>query len=284
MAVAENHHPDWKQAQVRRLAGPVLLLVIVILFNWKLVLTNRYTWLESPDYVNQVLPWFQFQAGEWHAGRFPLWDPNDWAGQTLFGQLQPGAAYPPNWILFLAPLKNGWMQMVALHWYFVLIHYVGALTAFALCRDLGRSLLASIAGACVFALGGYLGHTGWPQMINGAVWAPLVFLYLLRVHRGERPVASAALAGFFLGVSWLSGHHQVPILLSLAAAGTWLWLAIPNRRSWRLAVFSLALAVLASGFQTVPAAEHGRHSVRWSEADHPLHFDEAVPYSVHQKY
>src|SRR6266481_2401429 len=263
MSVAENHHPDWKQAQVQRLFGPLLgpaaLLAIVILFNWKLVLTNRFTWLESPDIAHQVLPWFQFQAGEWHAGRFPLWDPNDWAGQTLFGQLQPGSAYPLNWLLFLAPLKNGWMQIAVLHWYLVLIRYIGALTAFALCRDLGRSMIASIAGGCVFGLGGYVGHTGWPQMLNGAVWAPLVFMYLLRVRRGERPVASAALAGFFLGVAWLSGHHQVPLLLTLAAAGTWMWLWVAKnpfsrrgaknaenaKRSfpfcWPLAVFAIGM-------------------------------------------
>src|SRR5205085_2386658 len=133
------------------------------------------------------------------AGRFPVWDPNDWAGQTLFGQLQPGSAYPLNWLLFLLPLKLGWMQMAILNWYLVAIRLMGALAAYALCRDLGRSLIASIVGGCVFGLGGYMGHTGWPQWLNGAVWAPLVLLYLLRVERGDRPRASAALAGLFLG-------------------------------------------------------------------------------------
>ena len=51
--------------------GPALLFLMVAGFHWKLVLTNQFTWLESPDLVNQVLPWFQFQAGEWHAGHFP---------------------------------------------------------------------------------------------------------------------------------------------------------------------------------------------------------------------
>ena len=40
-------------------------------------------------------------------------------------------------------------------------------------------------------------------MLNGAVWAPLVFLYLFRVARGERVLASSLLSGFFLG--WLAG-------------------------------------------------------------------------------
>jgi hypothetical protein len=263
----------------------VLLFVIVVVFNWKLLLTNQYTWLDSPDLASQVLPWFQFQAGEWHTGHFPMWDPNDWGGQSLFGQMQPGAAYPLNWLLFLAPLKHGWIRQASLHWYFVMIQYLGALNCFALCRDLGRSLMASIVGACIFALGGYVGHTDWPQMLNGAVWAPLVIFYLLRVERGERPLASALLSGFFLGVSWLSGHHQIPIFLSLAGAGTWLWLCVRGGRwNWsiaRLAFLSIGLAVLASGFQTIPAAEYGLHAVRWSGTAQPLHFGEAIPYSVH---
>src|SRR5665647_1400846 len=102
MAVAEKHHIDpvgparWWNAII----GPAILLVIAVGFYWKLVLSSQYTWLAGNDTVNQVLPWFQFQAGEWHAGRIPLWDPFQWVGQPLLGQAQPGVAYPLNWLLF----------------------------------------------------------------------------------------------------------------------------------------------------------------------------------------
>ncbi len=79
-----------------------MLLAIVTLFYWRLTFTHQYTWMDNPDVAYQVLPWFQLQAREWHAGHFPMWDPTGWGGQTLFGQAQPGAAYPPNWILVLA--------------------------------------------------------------------------------------------------------------------------------------------------------------------------------------
>src|SRR5579864_4698754 len=89
----------------KRLSALVLLFLLTVLFYWKLVLTDQYTWLEQPDLAYQVLPWF---------------------GQPLFGQGQPGAAYPLNWLLFLWPLKNGWIQQAALHWYFVLIHFLAS--------------------------------------------------------------------------------------------------------------------------------------------------------------
>jgi hypothetical protein len=202
-------------------AWPALLLLICVCSYWKLVLTNQYTWLDGPDIANQVLPWYQFQAGEWHQGRVPLWDPYLWGGQPLVGQMITGAVYPPNWLLFLAPLRNGWIRQSYLHWYFVLIHFQAALFCYWLCRDLRRSQAAALLAGLAFGLGGFVGTNIWPQMLNGAVWAPLVLLFFLRAMSGERPVSSAAWSGACLGIAFLSGHHQIPIFISLTMAGAW---------------------------------------------------------------
>jgi hypothetical protein len=290
MQVAEKHHTDWKPATLRwsSAGGPALLLLIFICFFWKLLLTNQYTWLDNPDIANQVLPWYQFQAGEWHAGRMPLWDPYLWGGQPLVGQMQPGAAYPPNWLLFLAPLRRGWIRQSYLHWYFVLIHFQGALFCYWLCRDLKRSRAASLLAGLAFGLGGFLGTNGWPVMLNGAVWAPLVLLFFLRAMRGERTVSSAAWSGAFLGIAFLSGHHQIPIFICLTMGGAWLYylLTEPALRIQRfrlLLIFSLFL-ILLSSFQTLPAAEYARHALRWVGAERPVGWKDTVPYSVHQQY
>ncbi len=281
--------PSWHQYLTGTLAGPVALFLLVVLFYWKLVLTDQYTWLESGDLASQVLPWFQFQAGEWHKGRFPMWDPTSWFGQTLFGQGQPGQAYPLNWLLFLAPLKNGWMRQGVLHWYFVLIRYLAALNMYALCRSLNRSRLASLVGGCVYGLGGYVANTDWPQMVNGAAWSPLVFLFLFRAERGVKPWSSALLSGFFLGFGWLAGHHQMNLLVSLAAAGLWIWICLRDKKiDWRiarLATASMAIAACASAFQTLPMAEYGQRAVRWvGSPEDPVGLAQKVPYSVHAMY
>jgi membrane protein YfhO len=291
MPVVENHQPDWKRAWARRLAAPAALLMIGVLFHWKLVLTNQYTWLESPDMGSLVMPWFQFQASEWHAGRFPLWDPNSWTGQPLFGQAQPGAAYPLNWLMFWMPLNDhGWLRQDVLHWYYVLIHFLAALTCYALARELGRSRGASVVAGCIFSLGGYVAYTDWPQMVNGAVWAPLVFLYLFRVARGERVWASSLLSGFFLGVTWLVGHHQLPLFVSIAAAILWIAIAIGVRsqesgvRMARLAAAAFAITAMTSAFQTLPTWEYGRQAVRWVGASEPEGLGETVAYELHKPY
>lgn len=266
-------------------AGPVLLFLITVAFYWKLVLTDQYTWLESPDLAHQVLPWFQYQAGEWHAGRFPLWAPYEWGGQPLVGQAQPGAVYPPNWLLFLAPLRRGWIRMGALHWYFVLQHFLAVLFAYWLCRDLKRTKPAAIIGASVFAFGGYMASVDWPQMVNGALWAPLVFLFHLRAVRGEAPLCNAALCGLFLGVSWLSGHHQAPIFLSLAVGISWVWFLFRDRRLLpAVAVFGL-IFILIGGMQILPAYEYGKFAKRWvGMTTDPIGWDQPAAYNVHQHF
>lgn len=265
-----------------------MLLLIVVAFYWKLTLTDQYTWLDSPDLANQVLPWFQFQASEWRQGRLPLWEPHQWGGQPLAGQAQPGALYPPNWLLFLWPLKNGWMRQSVLEWYFVLIHYFAALFAYWLCRDLGRSRPASLLAGLGFALIGWMGYTAWPQMLNGALWTPLVFLFLLRALRGDRPARNASLAGGFLGIAFLAGHHQIPIFVTLACAGIWVWRLFPKGRFNRAlagpAVLFGVFLVLLSALQALPSYEYGKLAVRWVGADHPVGWKEAVPYSVHTEF
>lgn len=277
------------RAAIRALAGPTLLLLIVIGFFWKLVLTNQFTWLESPDFAYQVVPWFQYEAQQIQQHRIPLWDPFLFGGQSLIGQDQPGLAYPPNWLLFALPFSNGHISFHILNWYFMFIHYFGALFCYFLCRDLGRSTIASVLGGLSFGLGGYVGTTDWPQMINGAIWAPLIFLFLFRVGRGVRPFASAAFSGLFLGVSWLSGHHQVPIFLTLASAGVWLYFlfehgAIQWKRFAPLALF-LAFFLTAGALQMWPSYSYGHTAVRWVGSEHdPVAWNELVPYIVHERY
>jgi membrane protein YfhO len=284
MPAPETSRVRWSRA----LLYPAILLLIIAGFYWKLVFTYQFDWLWGPDLAQQVLPWFEEEARQMQHSRFPLWDPHTWAGQPLVGQAQPGAAYPLNWLLFLAPRKNGHIQFVYLQWYYVLIHYMAALFCFMLCRDLGRSRPAALIGGIVFSLTAYVGSIDWPQMINGAVWAPLVFLFLLRAVHGRRPLASAALSGMFLGISWLSGHHQVPIFLSLAALGTWLFYILRNGRpAWgiaRLAVVFAVFMLLAGALQILPAEEYGHLAKRWAGARDALSWNQPVPYIVHRTY
>ncbi|MCX6622881.1 MAG: hypothetical protein NTY38_17815 [Acidobacteria bacterium] len=136
--------------------------------------------------------------------------------------------------------------------------------------------------------GGLIGSSDWPEVINGIIWAPLVFLFLLRALRAERPFASAALSGMFLGIAWLAGHHELPIYISFTVAGVWIYSAIEARRDAlrivKLAATAFLFTVLVSGFQTLPGYEFGKLAMRWAGVEQPLGWKEAVPYIVHAEY
>ncbi|HWC01057.1 MAG TPA: hypothetical protein VG672_30335, partial [Bryobacteraceae bacterium] len=117
--------------------GPLLLVLAVVAVFWKLVLTKQYTFLDSPDPAYQVMPWLQVQVASLRQGSILLWDPYLWFGQPLLGQVQPAVVSPFTWLLALAPLRNGQIQMFYVHLWFVLVHCVAALFAYLLFRDLG---------------------------------------------------------------------------------------------------------------------------------------------------
>lgn len=262
----------------------LFLLLVTVLFYWRITLTNQFTWLDSNDISLQVMPWLQFQIGEIQQGRLPFWDPYPYGGQPLIGQAQPGTAYPFNWIFFLMPTNHGWMRQNIAHWYFVLIHFMGVVFAYKLCRDQGRSDEAAVLGGLLFGLGGYMGYVDWPQMLNGAVWAPLVLMFLLRVNRGERVWASAALGGMCLGMALLSGHHQIPTFIALASGGIWCWLIRRRLSLWPGAVLFFAVGAFTSGLQALPGWEYSKLAVRWVGAPEPVGHKEMVPYYVHDQY
>lgn len=261
-----------------RLAGPALLFGLMVLAFWRILLTDQYSWLNGYDLTTQVMPWLQFQAGEWQAGRIPLWSPYEWGGQNLIGQGQPGVVNPLNWILFLAPLRRGWLRQGVLHWWFFLLHFIGALNLYWLARQLGASRIPAVFGGLCFGLLGFLGGNDWPQMISGVIWAPLVLLFLFRSSSAASPWRDAGWAGFFLGLSWLSGHHQLPIFVSLAAAGTAIALRLPA------AILSFAIGGLLAAPQLLTGLLYGRGAVRWVGMESPVGWNQKVAYYVHEQY
>jgi hypothetical protein len=262
--------PHWRKS----LIAPAVLCLIIAGFYWKLILTDQFDWDWSPDLAQQVLPWFEEQARQIQHHRLPLWDTHSWEGQSLIGQAQPGTAYPLNWLLWLVPRKHGHIRTEALQGYFIVIHCMAAFFMFLLCRDLGRSAPASILAGIVFSLSGYLGTVFWPQMLNGAVWLPLIFMFQIRAASGVRAVSSAALCGVCLGLSWLSGHHQVPLFACLACVGVWVFFCLresqPDWNMARLAAISMLFTFLVGALQILPAMEYGRLSLRWVGAAEPV--------------
>lgn len=275
------------RSRLQSLAGPAILLVLCAAFCWKLTLTDRYTWIDNPDIARMDVPRLQFQRLAWRQHHeFPLWDPYLWCGQPFLGEIA-GAAFPLNWPLFWLPGPDR-ISLTALNWYFLGLHFLAALAAYFLCRDLNCSRAASLLGGLLYSFCGFVGLTHWPEVFGALLIAPLVLLFLLRATRGVGRWGSTALCGMFLGLAWLSGHHEIPIYLSTTIAAVWAWeiAARPGTRAQCLAQFAVTMgfAILVGAFQTIPGYEYAQLAVRWVGADHPVGWQEAIPYSVDDQY
>jgi hypothetical protein len=284
--VGYNHRAVSRLARHLRL--PLLLFCITVAFSWKLALSRQYTWLSDGDAINQVAPWLQAQAAQWHSGHFPLWDTRVQTGQPWVGLVQPGTLNPLNWILFSMPLTDGFISFSFLNWYRVLIQFLAVLFCYLLCRDLRLSPAACVLGGCAFGLGGFIASIGLPQKMMSALLLPLILMFFLRVLREENAAPNAATSGALLGASFLSGHHNVPVFFGLAIACLWIYYFAAFRNPLRQKLLAAAAFagcfLLIAAAQVIPAQELGKLSLRWVNAPNPVTWDDTVPYSVHNEF
>ncbi|MBM3788032.1 MAG: hypothetical protein FJW30_27110, partial [Acidobacteria bacterium] len=275
---------------IARLAYPALLTLGVLAIYWKFTLSNQFSWFDGPDHVNQVIPWLEMQAREWHAGRLPILDPHQWAGTALLAQNQPGTLHPINWILFSLPLKYGRLQIPILNGYFVLMHLIGAWCMFALARAQRISRPSSVVVALGYGCGGFMAAVQWPQMLNGVGYLPLVLLCWLRYLRQPGQYLFAATAGALTGLISLAGHHSAPeltlVLVTVVTAYRLFtrWsLPRAGRVGAGLLVYGLFFALIGAVL-ALPAIEFWRESLRWVGTKAPVSWNDAVPYAAHRQY
>lgn len=251
-------------------SGIVWLCLLIAAVFWKLAFSSQYTVLEAPDFANQVMPWLDLQARALRQGEIALWDPYLLGGQPLAAQMQPGVTNPLNYLLFAAPLRDGHLNPFAVHAWLVSLHLLAGIFTYWLILDARLPRAAAIVGALIFAAGGYPGHTHWPQHLSGILWMPLVAMFVLR--------GAGAAAGVFLGLAWLSGHPQAPLLATLAAGAV---LAV--RREWRALASMAGVTALVSAAAWLPALEYAQHAVRWVDLPQPFAATARIPYHVHER-
>jgi len=279
------HRPKrWKSGLLRALWEPLFVVLGVITVFWKLALTKQYSFLDSPDLANMVVPRLQpviYAIRHWS---ILLWTPYEYFGQPTIGEVQPGVTSPFTFLLALAPLHNGQVQFFYIHLWFVLIHCIAGVFAWRFFKELGCSAWPAIVAGVLFATMGYYGNTGWPNNVQPAIMAPLVFLFLLRSLRGRAPLKNAAWSGVMLGISWLCGHHDPPLMMTLAVTGIGIYFIAQrvNRREAALRMLVVFTAMgLVAAVQILPALEYGKLSMRWTETG-PKRWKDNIPFSEHE--
>jgi hypothetical protein len=271
----------------RSVAAAGLFALLAAVYWPLLFLPSRFVWFDHYDLAELQIPRIQFFARSLHAGYFPLWNPYVWLGQPVLGSGQPGPLNPLV-ILFawLLPLRDAALSFAELNWLYFTLHFVAALFAYRFCRYLQLAVLPSLLGAVAFSCTGFLGSIPWIDISSGVALTPVIFYFAFRLWTEGRVLTNGAPLGLALGLSWWTGHHEIPMILCYAVLFGSACVAAADRSLAPIkgAALAFSLAIPISAIQTLPFYEFGRLSRRWVGAANPIGWADKVPYEVHARF
>mgnify|MGYP001439633678 CR=1 FL=1 len=246
------------------------ILLLTLVYFYPLAFTDHI--LARGDTYAYHYPYWAARNAAILSGHLPLWSPDLFMGVPLLANSQIGTFYPPNWIV--APLAPPDSLRVS-----ALLHIVWAgLGTYGLARRTLRvSRQAALAGAAIFALGGYFGaHIEQINQLQGLAWLPWLLLIFdwataktnkafvgtrhvsssVPHNQGRgmpRPYTSVVLLGVAIALQFFTGHTQT-VFMSLVALGLYALLTRPVRGLLVLAV-SGSLALIISLPQLLPTLQ-----------------------------
>jgi hypothetical protein len=274
----------------------LLLLLLTVLFFWKILLTHQYSILVGEEGVRQWYSWLNFSVLSLKQSTLPLWDPYTGAGTSFSGEMQTGAFYPLNLLLALVPLnRNGMLSPQLFHQFYALIHFLGGCFMFALVRELGLSRFSALIAGICFSLGGFLIQSPWGHLYRSAIWLPLILLFLMRALASpslKKVLLYASMSGLMLGIAILGGGLHVVVLQVLVVITFAVFAAFhPQMQAEKfrnrplITPLLAGAAVLAVGFcagaiQLFPSMEYSGQALRWIGHNAPaLPANSKIPYA-----
>ncbi|MBY0460002.1 MAG: YfhO family protein, partial [Gemmataceae bacterium] len=241
-------------------------MLLWLIYFHPLILHPTHT-LYAPysDFVAEHLPAKLFLNREWRsAGELPLWNPYHFCGAPFIHDVQVGAFYPPNAVVYLVP-ENA--VGAAMSWVIALHVLAAGLFAYIYARSHRLNAAGSLVAAAGFMLSSkWMTHLllAGHSITIGMAWLPL-FLLCIEKNLANRNVRFILYAGLCLALIGLGTHPQWAVYTVLFALA---W-TFPRTRDERFRwvkcwVGAVAVATLLCAVQLLPTLEAGRWSARSS--------------------
>jgi hypothetical protein len=251
-------------------ARPYLILCVLWAGYFHPLILHPAQTLFSPysDFLAEHLPAKLFLNREWRAtGALPLWNPYHFCGTPFVHDIQVGAFYAPNAVVYVVPEST---LGAALSWVIVLHVLAAGVFAYIYARSHQLNEVGSLVASIGFMLSSkwmthllLAGHT----ITIGLAWLPLVLLFAERgiATRRVRPVLAA---GWALALVGLGTHPQWAFYAGVFALA---WTA-PAERTHRARWIVCWLgaggtAALLTAVQLLPTLEAAQWSARTGGLD-----------------
>ena len=283
------------------------LFLFGVLVFWKVILIDEYSLLTYQDAASQTYPWTQYIAQMLHQGSFPFWDIYSDAGRSFGGEMQTGIFYPFNLVLGLIPLNSRGLIPISVVEGFIILHcIISSGLMYLLARQFGLNHFSSFISGLIFAYSGSIGWRsfGQPNLLYSSIWIPAVLLFFIKSLQPAgmfRRIFYANIAGLFLGLCILAGHHQpfLYVCLAVSILSLVLWFSRSLReqlvggicsfqgsaRKWIIALTGLVFffALAYSSPQFFISLEYASEAYRWTTDSTPVIATETIPYSISGK-
>jgi len=226
---------------------PVYLIGLLSIVYFSKIIFNSFIPFSSNYYLSDILdlnlPFKSLLADFLQNNSLPLWSNEIATGYPVFAEGQIGSLYPLNILLYkFLPFIFAFKVSFVLHF------FLAALFCYLLVRNYKLSKISSLFAALVFACSGFfIGHLGQINVVNAAVWAPLILL-LLNLHYRHKKIIYIPLISLFLAIQFLAGHVQISYYTTMCVIIYFFWREIKIWLIFRLpllkSIKSLALNML----------------------------------------
>jgi hypothetical protein len=232
----------WFKKYKADIAWLLLLQGIILLLFWKAVTLQGIFYSGDIRLVDMPFRWYTAHALK--QGISLYWNPLILCGYPYASDFLAGVFYPFTYLFFCFLPPHAAIN------YFIIFHYMlCGLGMFLYARTLGISSLASFCSALLFTFCGFnLGHFGHINILCVVVYLPFILLFLELDLQHEKWIY-CVIAGFIIGMNFLTGHSQMVIFISMLVCLYYLFspATIKNSqtvlklrtRLWRILLFAM---------------------------------------------
>ncbi|OGS34906.1 MAG: hypothetical protein A2474_00525 [Elusimicrobia bacterium RIFOXYC2_FULL_34_12] len=232
----------------------ILALIIFVIYHKIILFSGLFSarFGGINDIINMYLPFRDFFAQSIRGGQFPLWATDMYLGFPLHAEGQGGYFYPPNIFFAIFP------SWIAYNCVFILNIFLTGLFSFLLAKSFNFKKTTSLLFSIVFTFSGFFAvHNEHMNLLNSAMWIPLVFLFIFKISRKN----SWIILGLIFAIQFFSGFPQIAYYSIIVG---FIWLIFLTRKLQLLGkyFFSIILCLLLAASQIIPTIELIPYSAR----------------------
>jgi hypothetical protein len=274
----------------------LLLGLALIVFYSPILFSAQFSILTGFESAAMDYSWYNYIAFSLKHGRLPLWDPYTHCGRSFVGESATGAFSPVRLASIGLLSDDGTISPRSLHAVYVILHAIAAGLMFALVRTLGLSRFAALLAGLCFSVAGFTGRASWFDMVDSAVWLPLIFLFQLKAlqeNDRSRAFSFALFAALGMGMVALGGRVHLVAMDALWVIGAAIFFAAHGsgkrespsltRNRWVSCVLVVTVigvvGFAAAAVQLIPSLEYAPYVNRWIAGNRALPATGTIPYA-----